>query len=313
MVHDASSLLAVAFREPGAEVARGALRGSFVSSVNGSEVVQKVAARQGDATVLRQLFGGLGVTIISFSAEHAERAATLCAETRVRGLSLGDRACSALGLERPDGKGVWLGWLSNWQYASDVPTYPWRSAQSVPRTLHLEPRGGELRLVQQPVESLRVLRGERVAVRDQRLRPGEAYRPATEGETLEVVATFELGDAAEVGLRVRVGAGERTVVGYDAGAAELFVDRRRSGRADFSGDFAGVHRGPLAAPGGRVTIHALVDTSSVEVFGGGGQTVITDLIFPDRASRGLEVYAKGGAARLVSLDVWPLRSIWALD
>lgn len=99
VVHDASSLLAVAFREPGAEVARGALRGSFVSSVNWSEVVQKVAARQGDTAVLQQLFGGLGVTIVPFSAEQAERAAALYAETRARGLSLGDRACLALGLE----------------------------------------------------------------------------------------------------------------------------------------------------------------------------------------------------------------------
>ena len=98
VVHDASSLLAVAFREPGAEVARVALRGSFVSSVNWSEAVQKVAARGGDAAVLRQLFGGLGVTIVPFSAEHAERAAALYPETRARGLSLGDRAGLALGL-----------------------------------------------------------------------------------------------------------------------------------------------------------------------------------------------------------------------
>lgn len=221
-------------------------------------------------------------------------------------------AVSWANLERPDGKGVWLGWLSNWQYASSVPTYPWRSAQSVPRTLHLEPRGGELRLVQQPVGALRALRGEGVAVRDQRLQPGETFRPDIEGDLLEVAATFELGDAAEVGFAVRVGQGERTRIGYDARAAELFVDRRRSGRSDFSDDFAGVHRGPLSAPGGRVTIHALVDTSSVEVFGGGGRTVITDLIFPDRASRGVEVYAAGGAARLVSLQVWPLRSIWTI-
>lgn len=98
VVHDASSLLAVAFREPGAAVARVALRGGLVSSVNWSEVVQEVAARGGDTAVLGHLFGGLGVTIVPFSAEHAERAASLYPETRARGLSLGDRACLALGL-----------------------------------------------------------------------------------------------------------------------------------------------------------------------------------------------------------------------
>ena len=67
----------------------------FVCSVNGSEAVQKVAARRGDAAVLRQLFGGLGVSIVPFSAE---RTAALYAETRAHGLSQGDRACLALGL-----------------------------------------------------------------------------------------------------------------------------------------------------------------------------------------------------------------------
>ncbi len=99
VVHDASSLLAVAFREPGADKARAALRGSLVSSVNWSEVMQKVAARAGDTLHLRQLFGGLGVSIVPFSAEHAERAAALYPDTKAYGLSLGDRACLALGLE----------------------------------------------------------------------------------------------------------------------------------------------------------------------------------------------------------------------
>jgi ribonuclease VapC len=99
VIHDASSLLAVAFREPGADIARAALRDSLISSVNWSEVLQKIVARQGSTAQLRQLFGGLGVSIVPFSAEHAERAAAMYPETKAYGLSLGDRACLALGLE----------------------------------------------------------------------------------------------------------------------------------------------------------------------------------------------------------------------
>jgi ribonuclease VapC len=99
VVHDASSLLAVAFREPGGEVARSALRGSLVSSVNWSEVIQKVQARGKDTRQLAGLYAGLGVTIVPFGVETAERAASLYGETRAFGLSLGDRACLALGLE----------------------------------------------------------------------------------------------------------------------------------------------------------------------------------------------------------------------
>lgn len=99
VVHDASSLLAIAFREPGGDVAIRALRGSLVSSVNWSEVVQKVRAQDRDTSQLAQLFTGLGVTLVPFALETAERAAALYGETQAFGLSLGDRACLALGLE----------------------------------------------------------------------------------------------------------------------------------------------------------------------------------------------------------------------
>ncbi len=82
VVHDASSLLAVAFREPGGEVARRALRGSLISSVNWSEVIQKVQARGKDAKQLAGLYTGLRVTVVPFGVETAERAASLYGETR---------------------------------------------------------------------------------------------------------------------------------------------------------------------------------------------------------------------------------------
>ena len=61
---------------------------------------------------------------------------------------------------------------------------------------------------------------------------------------------------------------------------------------------------------GRIKLHVFVDWSSVEVFASDGRTVITDQIFPSADSDGLALYAKGGAAKLVSLDVWGLQSSW---
>ena len=62
--------------------------------------------------------------------------------------------------------------------------------------------------------------------------------------------------------------------------------------------------------GSRVRIHAFLDHSSVEVFGNDGLIAISELIFPASDSRGLALFATGGAARVVSLEVWKLRSIW---
>ncbi len=123
---------------------------------------------------------------------------------------------------------------------------------------------------------------------------------------LELKAEFVLGAAREFGIKVRKSASEETVIGYDARAGELFVDRRRSGNVAFSPSFAGVHRGPLALEQGKITLHIFVDTCSVEVFGNDGRAVISDLIFPDAQSTGGELYAVDGDVRVNAFDVWEL-------
>ncbi|MGH9448200.1 MAG: GH32 C-terminal domain-containing protein, partial [Terriglobia bacterium] len=74
--------------------------------------------------------------------------------------------------------------------------------------------------------------------------------------------------------------------------------------------FPGRQRAPLRPEKGSIRLHIFVDRCSVEVFGNGGRRVITDLIFPDRGSDGLELYAKGGAVTLRSMDLWKLKSSW---
>ncbi len=219
---------------------------------------------------------------------------------------------SWFGVPEQTGRRLWIGWMSNWQYAEAIPTSPWRSAQSLPRRVMLRTIDGEIRLVQQPVVKVQLLR------RDQHhLGPMEIPEGTTSlagrgiaGKALEIIAEFEVGSAEEVGLKVRMGEDQETLIGYNATSGEVFVDRTRSGADDFHPKSAGRHSGPFEAEDGRMTLHVFVDWSSVEVFAGQGETVITDRIFPDPESDGVALYAKGGTARLVSLDVWKLDSVW---
>jgi ribonuclease VapC len=100
LILDASSVLAFLHDEPGAERVRSALAGALVSAVNWSEVVQKSLRRQADVSGMRQEFVEVGVIFIPFTAEQAEIAADLWDKTRHHGLSLADRACLALAIER---------------------------------------------------------------------------------------------------------------------------------------------------------------------------------------------------------------------
>lgn len=100
LVLDASSLLAFLHDEPGADRVWSVLSGAMVCAVNWSEVVQKSLRRQADITGMRQEFAEAGVSFMPFTAEQAEIAALLWDKTRHHGLSLADRACLALAMER---------------------------------------------------------------------------------------------------------------------------------------------------------------------------------------------------------------------
>jgi len=208
------------------------------------------------------------------------------------------------GMPLSDPRRIWIGWMSNWQYANQDPTSPWRGMLTVPRALRLKAVPEGLRLLQEPVEELRTLRGARVVVEPRSISGSAALDVS--GDALEIQAEFAPASATAVGLSVRKGKGEETRIGYDVKAGEIFVDRRRSGSVAVHPDFAGRHAARLATQDGRIRIHILVDRSSVEVFAGGGEAVITDRIFPSPASQGVELWSEGGTASLASFEAWPL-------
>ena len=128
--------------------------------------------------------------------------------------------------------------------------------------------------------------------------PGHAH-----GETLEIMAEFALGSAERFGLhrprRRRPADGCR--VRHPIGS--LFVDRTAAGSGELHEAFPAVHHGPLVAEDGRVRLRIYVDAASVEVFGGRGECVLTDQIFPDNDSRACSLFAEGGDVTVSYLDV----------
>ena len=218
-------------------------------------------------------------------------------------------------IPKRDGRRLWLGWMSNWEYANDVPTSPWRSAMSLPRELILRETPDGLRLVQQPVRELEKLRGKRHRLKKATLVEANAWlarlKPAS--DLLEINVEFEPVPAAgELGLRIITGAGETTAIRYQATQGRLSLDRTRSGNVNFHPKFSGIHEAPARLTDGRLRLRLFLDTSSLEVFAAGGETVLTDLILPASGSRRLEVFAEPHSAgpRLRSMEVWEIRSAW---
>ncbi len=99
VVLDASAVLAVVYFETGADVVLEALPGAVISSVNLSEVIAKLADGGTPESEIFALLRELKLTVIPFGIDQAYLAGMLRPLTRSAGLSLGDRACIALGLQ----------------------------------------------------------------------------------------------------------------------------------------------------------------------------------------------------------------------
>ena len=210
-----------------------------------------------------------------------------------------------------DERRVWIGWISNWQYANQEPTDLWRGAQSVPRELKLHRFGDGLRLVQSPIVELQKLRQQKFHAAGGSLdEVNQKMRHAgVKGQAYEFEVELAPNKSSEVGLRILKSRDAETLVGFSTTAHEVFVDRTRSGEVSFSKDFPGRHSATLEKRS-TVKLHGFVDRSTVEVFANDGERVITERLYPPAGSDGLELYAKGDGGKVIELTIWSLESIW---
>ena len=177
---------------------------------------------------------------------------------------------------------IFLGWMSNWDYANQVPTSPWRNATTTPRELSLRQVGAEIYLTSQPVKELDRLAGPAQTLA--RLTVNKSTDLTSQlkfsGDKFSLkMSTPELRDFA---LVLSNAAGEELRLGYDAAAKNYFIDRRKAGPSSFSPKFAGRHRTPrlVTTPGADMTL--FFDATSVELFADNGLSVATELFFPSQ-------------------------------
>ncbi len=212
-----------------------------------------------------------------------------------------------------DGRRLFIGWMSNWEYANLVPTVPWRNAMTVPRTLNLTQTANGVRLANLPVKELQGLRQQDQKLEQQSITEAIdlTQKVPFSTTTSELILEFDSwSENADFGIRLFNPMGEEVLVGFDAGLKSFYVDRSRSGKSEFSDKFLGRHTAPRESEDGGITMHILVDVSSVELFADNGQIVMTDVFFPNQDFDRVELYARNGQVNLKSGSVFDIGSIW---
>lgn len=162
----------------------------------------------------------------------------------------------------PNGRHVALAWMSNWQYANQVPTMQYRSANSIPRDLGLFEYKGNTYCSVTPSEEITAARSKK---------PSKSL-----SEACEMVVNLK-GDAT---ITLSNSKGEKVVMTYKAKDETFSMDRTLSGKTDFSSDFAAITIAPVYGKMNKLRI--FIDKSSIEVFDNDGKMAMTNLVFPTK-------------------------------
>lgn len=202
------------------------------------------------------------------------------------------------------GRCLFIGWMSNWQYASKLPTFPWRGAMTLPRELLLHEVDGKT--------LLRLPAAAEVA---------QVFHPQAELERLGGGAhdLSELVRAAQGRFRLRLQSdartawrlqlhndqGQRWTLSYDAEGARFAVDRSQSQSVVFHPEFETQHSAPRLAQTKTCDVVVYADTQSLETIADDGLTAITSLVFP--SSPWTTLSAEGNL--LISVDAYVERGL----
>ena len=179
----------------------------------------------------------------------------------------------------PEGRRVVIAWMSNWQYANQVPTKQFRSANSIPRDLDLFVDGDETYCGVTPSKEMLALRGNKV----------KKLTDACE-LIVDVKGTME--------LVLSNAKGEQVVMNYNARQQTFAMDRTKSGDTNFSEAFPATTVAPTH--GVLKQLRIFIDHSSIEVFDTDGKMAMTNLVFPSEPYDNIKV--KGGKATIYEID-----------
>jgi fructan beta-fructosidase len=171
-------------------------------------------------------------------------------------------------------KRIFLGWMSNWMYANEVPTETWRSAMTIPRELGLTREGQELLLASKPIGLGRV----------EKLKDALHKSAMASGFALKITAPsiVSMTVPAEGFSLAFCNDTDTLKLGFDAGRREFFIDRSNAGIASFNREFAARAVAPRLGNGRTIDLTVVLDRSSVELFADHGLTSMTAICFPHK-------------------------------
>ncbi len=209
----------------------------------------------------------------------------------------------------PDERRLFIGWMSNWEYANFVPTKNFRSAMTLPREFSLKSNGKHLILASNPVQETEKLRKGEVTFPTQRIEINESsiekLLPDNKG-TFELEMSIIPNGTSIFGFGFTNTKGDYLNFTFDHNLGKLFMDRRESGLIDFSNHFASQDEAPLLKKN-EYKIRLFFDKASVELFVNEGEIVMTSLIFPREIFNRMTFFSPKANWIVKDIKIYPIK------
>lgn len=199
----------------------------------------------------------------------------------------------------PDNRHVIIAWMSNWQYANQVPTKQYRSGNSIARDLHLYEHNGDTFVGVVPSKEVDAKRGKAVV---KNFSGKKKTFDASDG-AYEMVLNLSVRPKTPLTLTLQNAKGEKVSMTYNAAEDTFSMDRTQSGETSFSDAFAAVTTAPVN--GEMRTLRLFFDKCSIEAFDGEGKMAMSNLVFPSEPYNTITV--SGGKGCKVSATVYSIK------
>ncbi|EOR20988.1 glycosyl hydrolase family protein [Niallia nealsonii AAU1] len=226
-----------------------------------------------------------------FTSEHEDIKWLDYGKDNYAGVSFSD-------IPEADGRRIYLGWMSNWRYANQIPTEGWRSQMTLPRELELHEKKGEYYLVQNLVRELDTYFDIKEEKKEVIVTEEETTFFEVDDDYLEIILSLKNMNANKYGLTIEHTDSQYTTITIDTKENVLVLSREKSGVVDFSDNFPKLQRIRLK-DSNQLQLRIIIDSSSLELFIDGGEQALTSLIFPDKVSKRVSLFAEEGKVNLV--------------
>jgi fructan beta-fructosidase len=230
-------------------------------------------------------------------------------DTQTRWLDYGPDEYAGITWGNTGGRKIFLGWMSNWEYANQVPTEKWRNAMTIPRDLQLKQSKQGIVIASTPVPELATINAKSLSLNNLSVNKTLDLSSKVAGFKSQYVLKVSMAQLKGYTIKLSNKKSEELLIGYDEAKNQYFIDRTKSGKVSFQKDFAGQAKAPRFTTAKNSDITIVVDKASVEVFADGGLTTMTAVYFPNGDFTDLAITANE-KLNIKNIKITPLKSIW---